>query len=181
MPPKLRILFTVVGLGTPLDQLGKFLVERNLVLGESISIVDGFLYVTHTRNPGAAFGLFASVPGDARLILFALVSFVAMVVIFSFFLRLAPGDRSQSYGLSFVLAGALGNLIDRVRWGWVIDFIDVGIGTLRWPVFNIADSAITVGVIIWSLQLLFSRPARRAAATLDSFPQEQVARDVGSP
>lgn len=155
MPPKLRILFTVVGLGTPLDQLGKFLVERNLVLGESISIVDGFLYVTHTRNPGAAFGLFASVQGDVRLIVFALVSFVAIVVIFSFFLRLAPGDRSQSYGLSFVLAGALGNLIDRVLRGEVIDFVHVRLWSgYPWPDFNIADICIVLGVVSLMIDLL---------------------------
>ncbi len=163
MPVKLRILFAVVGLGTPLDQLGKLLVERNLSFGESISIVDGFLYITHARNPGAAFGLFASVPGDVRLVAFALVSIVAMVVIVAFFARLAPGDRIQSYGLSFVLAGALGNFIDRAMRGEVIDFIHVRLWSgYPWPDFNIADICIVLGVASLMIDLLSREAAARS-------------------
>ena len=159
-----------------LDWITKKWALEVLQHSESQEVIGEFLRFTFTRNTGVAFGLLA----DRKLPL-EWLSVIALIVVL--WLALRPGGRRwpRTFALGLILGGAIGNLVDRVRWGWVVDFIDVGIGTLRWPVFNIADSAITVGGVIWSLQLLFSRPAPKPVSSPDSFPQEQVAKDVGSP
>ena len=166
MAPKLRILVSVVILALPLDQISKMLVDSRLAHGERLSIIDGFFYITHARNPGAAFGLFGGVPSDSRLFAFALVSLIAILAIAAFYHRLAPGDRIQSLGLSLVLAGAAGNFIDRIWRGEVIDFLHVRLwGGYAWPDFNVADSAIVVGVGLLMLELLASEGEQRVSAS----------------
>ena len=164
MAPKLRILVSVVILALPLDQISKILVESRLAHGERLSIVDGFFYITHARNPGAAFGLFGGVPSDSRLFAFALVSLIAILAIAAFYHRLAPGDRIQSLGLSLVLAGAAGNFIDRIWRGEVIDFLHVRLwGGYAWPDFNVADVCIVMGVAALMTDLLSREAMSRAA------------------
>lgn len=155
MIPKLRVLVAVLVVVVPLDQLTKLAVDRWLGYGERLPVVDGFLYLTHARNPAAAFGLFSSVPADSRLIGFAIISLVAILVIASFYQRLAPGDRVQALGLSLVLAGASGNFIDRVWRGEVIDFLHVRLWIgYPWPDFNLADACIVLGVTALITDLL---------------------------
>ena len=164
MAPKLRILVSVVILALPLDQISKILVESRLAHGERLSIVDGFFYITHARNPGAAFGLFGGLPSDSRLFAFALVSLIAILAIAAFYHRLAPGDRIQSLGLSLVLAGAAGNFIDRIWRGEVIDFLHVRLwGGYAWPDFNVADVCIVMGVAALMTDLLSREAMSRAA------------------
>ncbi len=161
MVPKLRILIGVVVVALPLDQLCKFAVESRLVYGERVPVIDGFFYITHARNPGAALGLFASMAEDGRLVGFAVVSLIALAVIAAFYHRLAPGDRMQALGLSLVLAGAGGNFMDRVWRGEVVDFLHVRLWPgYAWPDFNIADVCIIVGVVALITDLL----AREALA-----------------
>ena len=161
MPPKLRILLGVVLCALPADQLCKLLVESRLVHGERVPILGGFLYLTNARNPGAAFGLFASMASDGRLMGFAVVSLIAILVIAGFYHRLAPGDRIQALGLSLVLAGAAGNFLDRVLRGEVIDFLHVRLWAgYAWPDFNLSDICIVMGVAALMTDLL----AREAIA-----------------
>ena len=163
MVPKLRILLTVVGVALPLDQLSKFLVESRLAHGERVPIVEGFFYVAHARNPGAAFGLFSWVASDGKLMGFAIVSFAAILVIVAFYHRLAPGDRIQSLGLSLVLAGASGNFIDRIWRGEVVDFLHVRLWSgYAWPDFNTADLCIVMGVAALMIDLLSREAMSRA-------------------
>lgn len=164
MAPKLRILLVVLGTALPADQLCKLIVESQLAYGERIPILAGFVYVTHARNPGAAFGMFSSMASDGRLIGFGIVSLIAILVIGAFFQRLAPGDRIQSLGLSLVLAGAAGNFIDRIWRGEVVDFLYVRLWTgYAWPDFNVADICIILGVAALITDLLSREATSRAA------------------
>jgi signal peptidase II len=129
-----------------LDQLTKFIVDRSMPLHHSIPIIDGFFNLTYVRNTGAAFGLFAGSAEVFRRPFLILVSILASVFIISMMKRLAEKETGLITGLSFILGGAIGNLIDRVFYGEVIDFLDVYWRNYHWPAFNIADSFITIGV-----------------------------------
>jgi len=164
MAPKLRILVSVVLVALPLDQASKIFIEWRLAYGERIPILDGLFYVTHARNPGAAFGLFGGLAADGRVAAFAIVSLVAITAIAAFYHRLAPGDRVQSLGLSLVLAGAAGNFIDRVWRGEVVDFLHIRLwGGYAWPDFNVADVCIILGVGALMTDLLSREAMSRAA------------------
>ncbi|MDD5432203.1 MAG: signal peptidase II [Candidatus Omnitrophica bacterium] len=126
-----------------LDQLTKFLVVKNLALGSSIPIINGIFHLSLVHNKGAAFGILKNqVP-------FLIATSLFTIILFYFALKDNKHKIFYCVSLSLVLAGALGNLIDRVRVGYVIDFLDFRI----WPVFNIADSAITIGAVMlgWSI------------------------------
>jgi len=131
-----------------LDQATKALASSRLLLGQPVPILGDFVRLTLVHNTGAAFGLF---PGSR--LPFILISILAIVVVFYLFAREAYRSLGNRVLLGCILGGAIGNLVDRVRWGRVVDFIDVGWSTLRWPVFNVADSAVTLGVILlaWNL------------------------------
>jgi signal peptidase II len=158
-----------------LDQWTKALVRQQMHLQESIPIIPGLFNLTYIRNPGAAFGLFVGMDKTYRTLFFLLISVAAIVVIGYFFfasilddrrLGLSPtgaqpraggesfsqrGSRHNRWlriGLALVFAGAIGNLIDRMRYGEVVDFLDWYVGAHHWPAFNVADSSITVGVSI---------------------------------
>ena len=163
MAPKFRILLLVMVTALPIDQLCKLAVESRLAYGERIPLLDGLLYITHARNPGAAFGLFSSMASDGRLLGFGIVSLIAILVIAAFFQRLAPGDRVQSIGLSLVLAGSAGNFIDRIWRGEVVDFLYVRLWTgYAWPDFNVADVCIVLGVAALMTDLLSREAIARA-------------------
>ena len=164
MTPKLRILLWVVTIAIPLDQLCKFLVETTLETGDRFVVVEGLFYLTHARNPGAAFGLFGSAESEIRFVAFVTVSLAAIAVIAAFYRRLAPGDRIQSLGLSLVLAGASGNFIDRLWRGEVVDFLHVRVwGGYAWPDFNLADFCIVMGVASLMIDLLSREVISRAS------------------
>ena len=163
MMPKLKVFLGAVAISLPLDQLSKLIVLRSLSFADRVSVIDGFFYLTHVRNPGSAFGLFASSPEPYRSIFFIGVTSVAMLMIFSFYRRLAPGDRLSALALGLVLGGAAGNLIDRIRIGEVVDFLHFRLwGGYSWPDFNLADSFIVVGVALLILELLATEGERRA-------------------
>jgi signal peptidase II len=144
-----------------LDQLTKAVVATRLGLHEYVPVVDGLLSLSHVRNRGAAFGLFNEwdVPYQAQLL--SLLSVAALAAIAVYFLRLPAVARLPRLALALVLGGAIGNLVDRVRLGYVVDFVHVYWRTHQWPDFNVADSAITVGVTLLVLDILRS-PAHEA-------------------
>jgi signal peptidase II len=166
MSPKLRIGLGAFLVSLCLDLLSKYLVDAHLHYGDKKEVIEGFFYLTHVRNPGAAFGLFATAPRDVRLVFFIGISVVAIGIIISFFRRLAPGDRLSALALGFILGGALGNLVDRVRYGEVVDFLHVRLWKgYSWPDFNFADSFIVVGVALLLLELLATEGERSAPPT----------------
>lgn len=146
----------------PIDQLTKWLVDHRLELHESRTVFEGWLSLTYVRNRGAAFGLLASADLPYQALLLTLLSVAALVAIGIYALRLPAEERLARTALTLIVAGALGNLICRVRFGYVIDFVDVYWGLHHWPAFNVADSAISVGVCLLVLDML--RAPQAAAA-----------------
>jgi signal peptidase II len=163
MMPKSKVFLGSLAIALPLDQLAKLAVVHWLTFADRIAVIDGFFYLTHVRNPGSAFGLFASSPEPYRSIFFIGITGVAILMIFSFYRRLAPGDRLSALALGLVLGGAAGNLIDRIRLGEVVDFLHFRLwGGYTWPDFNLADSFIVAGVALLVLELLATEGERRA-------------------
>lgn len=130
-----------------LDQLTKAIIAQYLYLHQSIEVVSGFFNITHIRNPGAAFGLFHDSGEVFRTIFLIGVSIVALGAIF-FVYRRVKANLPACIALSLIAGGAIGNLVDRIRFGEVTDFLDFYIGQYHWPAFNVADSAITIGVFL---------------------------------
>jgi signal peptidase II len=145
---KWPVAFGTATLVVALDQLTKVVVAARMHLHQTIALVDGFAALTYVRNTGAAFGLLAGRAAALRMPFFLLVSAVA-VVLLVWFLRSVPGERRLIVAACGAVAGgAIGNMIDRVLFGEVIDFVDLSIGAYHWPAFNVADSAITLGVLV---------------------------------
>jgi signal peptidase II len=131
-----------------LDQFTKWQVAGGMRLHDSISIVPDFFNVTYIRNSGAAFGILSGSHAGFRMVFFGVTSILALFLLGTIYARLSAGDIIGQASVALVFGGALGNLIDRVRIGEVIDFLDVSIAGYHWPAFNVADSAITIGVAL---------------------------------
>ena len=146
-----------------LDQVTKGVVQGAMVPHESIPLTP-FLALTYVRNPGAAFGLLAGVPSTVRLPLLLAVTAVAVWVLLAFLRDASPERRGLVAAIGAVLGGAAGNLVCRVRYGEVVDFIHLHWRSFDWPMFNVADSAISVGVcviLLYSLRAPADAPAPR--------------------
>jgi len=140
-----------------LDQLTKYMVVQGLKLHSSVELIQGFLNLVHVRNRGIAFGMFHGLSSGTISYILAAVSILAIIVISCFAVKHSNGSRIMTAALSLIVGGAAGNLIDRLRIGEVIDFIDVYIGTYHWPAFNVADSAITMGTFLFIAGHLFNK------------------------
>ena len=141
--------FIIMALIVVSDQLTKLWILQNFALYDSTVIIPGLFNLTFLRNTGAAFGIFAGQPALFRQIFFITMAVVALVVIILMQRKLGRQNIWYTISLAFISGGAVGNLIDRIAYGSVVDFIDVYVGTYHWPAFNIADSGITVGVGIF--------------------------------
>lgn len=128
------------------DQATKALVASRLLTGESVEIVPGLLHFTLVHNTGMAFGLLSGSDIPFKSVLVTLLSLAALAAVIYYALRSPRGDAMTHIGLTFILGGALGNILDRARLGYVIDFVDVFYRDAHWPAFNVADSSICVGV-----------------------------------
>ena len=140
-----------------LDQGSKALVSGSLKMHEIRPLIHGLLNVTRVHNTGAAFGMLAGQASPLRTGFFLMVSLVAMGVVLWMLYRLPSGQKVELAALSLILGGALGNVFDRVRLGEVVDFIDVYYRSYHWPAFNVADSAISIGVILLLYRLVFAK------------------------
>jgi len=138
------------------DQATKAVVASSMTLHESIPLLP-FFALTYVRNTGAAFGVLGAAPSAVRLPLFLGVTVVAAGALVSFLRRTPPDHRWLIAALGAILGGALGNLVCRVRFGEVVDFLDLHWGDLHWPMFNVADSAITIGVTLVLVHGLLQR------------------------
>jgi signal peptidase II len=137
-----------------LDQVVKAVVRPRLGLFDSVSVIPGFFSLTRVHNTGAAFGLMNALDIPFKSAAMALVQTTALVGLAIYAATLAPGQRLTRVGLSFVIGGALGNLIDRVYAGYVLDFFDFYWGGWHFWAFNIADASITIGVALMVLDLI---------------------------
>jgi signal peptidase II len=137
-----------------LDQITKALVRAYVPLYDSVTLVDGVLNLTHVRNSGAAFGFLNGVEFPYKSAILALVATAAFVGIAFYAARTSTHERMARFGLTMILAGAVGNLIDRLMLGSVVDFVDVVFGSWHFWAFNVADSAITLGVIAMVIDMM---------------------------
>jgi signal peptidase II len=150
---KYGLVFIVSGAVLVLDQVTKFWVHQKMALYQSVKIIPHFVDLTYLRNTGAAFGFLAGDRSALRTIFFTIISAVAIGCISYLLKGLRPQQKTLIVSLSLILGGALGNLIDRLRMSEVIDFIDVHWYQYHWPAFNIADSAITIGVALLLIEM----------------------------
>ena len=160
MPRRMIILSVVTITIVALDQLTKSYIAQSMHLHQSIPIIPGYFNLTYIRNPGAAFGILASSSSGFRMIFFVVTSLFALGLLATIFLRLHPEDWWGQLTVTSIFSGAIGNLIDRLQFGEVIDFLDFHVSGYHWPAFNVADMAISLGVI--SLFLLFAFEKRRS-------------------
>jgi len=137
-----------------LDQITKAIILNHLELYHSIQIIPGFFSITHIHNPGGAFGFLANQSPAVRVIVFLFVSILALGFIFYFYHKTPETHKWLATGFALIFGGAIGNLIDRVRFGTVVDFLDVYINNLHWPAFNVADSAITIGMGVFIYHII---------------------------
>ncbi len=154
---RLGRVVTIAAVVVVLDQIAKLIVLQRLTLGVPVVLVDGFFALTLVMNTGLAFGLLSGIPAGWRWVV-GVLSLVALVVLLRVALRILPsgGWREQS-AIGLIFGGAVGNLIDRTRFGAVVDFVDVYVRDWHWPAFNVADSAITVGVAALALVVMIER------------------------
>ena len=152
----ISLALVTVGI-TSLDQATKAHIMQTMRLHESIPVLPDFFSLTYIRNPGAAFGLLASSSHEFRLLFFGVTSILALLLLGMIFLRLREDDWVGQLSVAGILGGAIGNLLDRVRLGEVIDFLDFSIKGYHWPAFNVADAAISVGVFVLILHLAFEK------------------------
>ena len=136
-----------------LDQISKFAILSRFVLHESYPVIKGLFNLVYVLNPGAAFGFLAGASDTFRSIFFIGITLAVLLMIGYYIVKSESGGTLYVVSLTMIFAGAVGNLIDRIRFGAVVDFLDFYIHTWHWPAFNVADSAISVGavLIIWGM------------------------------
>jgi signal peptidase II len=157
MPRRYRLLLSIMAIVVVCDQLTKLYVDAVMLPHQSITVIENYFDITYVRNPGGAFGLFAQASRAIVRPLLLGLSSVAVVIIIAIY-HTTPADRLLArVAFSLILGGAIGNLIDRIRFDEVIDFLDVHWYHYHWPAFNIADAAISIGVSLLCWELLFGK------------------------
>jgi signal peptidase II len=157
------IFGSIAIVGLVADQLTKLYIDRSMQMFQSIPVIDGLFNITYVRNKGAAFSFLSQ--ASWRLPFFIAISAVAAVVIVIAFNRLRNDQRLAQVSLAMIFSGAVGNLIDRVRRGEVVDFLDAYWRAHHWPAFNVADSLICVGVALLALDMLREEQRQKQAKT----------------
>lgn len=158
---KYLTLFLISNALIIIDQYTKFLVNTHIPLYKSIMVIEDFFHLTHVRNPGVAFGLFADQESEYKALVFILISTVAIIAILVIYHQ-TPGDKIMvRSGLIMIFSGAIGNLIDRIVYQEVIDFVDIFYKNSHWPAFNFADACITIGVGMMILDLFQGHPEEK--------------------
>ena len=148
----------------------KFWVTLHIPRHYSISVVEGFFNLTHIRNPGVAFGLFARHESEYKVLFLVVVTIIAIIAILSIFHQSPDNKRAVRIGLILIFSGAVGNLIDRILYGEVIDFLDIFYQGFHWPAFNVADACITTGVSFMIYDLFFGYPENKGISAPPNKP-----------
>jgi signal peptidase II len=155
--------FGLAGLVFALDRASKWLIETRVSVTDTYNVIPGFFDIVHSRNRGVAFSMFHDSTSPWRTTLLILVAVAALTVVGTMIWRSQGADRMTVLGLGLIFGGAMGNLFDRAMWGAVTDFLDFYVGSLHWPAFNVADSAVVIGGGLLLLDIV--RPKRAAART----------------
>ena len=144
---------SIMGIVLILDQLTKHFVDTHIRRHETITVIPGFFNLTNVRNPGAAFGILSGIHGAWRSVFFISATIAALIVIAVLIRK--THERLLIFAFSLIAGGAIGNVIDRVRYGEVVDFIQWYVKSYYWPSFNVADSAISIGVGLLAIDMFF--------------------------
>jgi signal peptidase II len=158
------------------DQVTKTLAHLTLDGGKIIQVIPRYLDLVLVQNRGMAFGLLNNLEGSWRIPIFIGISIIAIFIIVHLFRQTQAKSVFLPASLSLILAGAVGNLIDRFRWGYVVDFVNMHYRQHHWPTFNLADAAITIGIIILVLDTLFApgpEPAEEKETIVEHLPSEE--------
>jgi signal peptidase II len=146
-----------------IDRITKAYIDSTMALHDSLTVIPGFFSITYVRNPGAAFGFLAGASPMFRSIFFLGITAAAIGLILYYISKSQNDEPLLIFSLSLILSGAVGNFIDRIKIGEVIDFLDVYIGSHHWPAFNVADSAISVGAVILIIAMYRRGKSRNTA------------------
>jgi signal peptidase II len=165
MKPRYTLFVTLTILGLLFDQATKLYIDRSMQLFDSIPVVTDFFNITYVRNRGAAFSFLSE--ASWRLPFFIGITLVAAIAILVAFHKLRDDQKLAQISLAMIFSGAIGNLIDRVRLGEVIDFLDVHWYRHHWPAFNMADSLICVGVFLLALDMLLDERRSKGCCSAD--------------
>lgn len=157
LPYALLVAATLV-----LDRWTKLLIQKRFDLNESIPVIDGFFNITYVRNTGVAFGIFSTISSPAKSVLLSVFTACAAVAVVTYSVRSSANNRLLQIALSLVLGGALGNLYDRLAYGYVVDFLEFYAGSYHWPSFNVADTAISTGVALLALEIIRNEAPNRS-------------------
>jgi len=175
--PGRRLVYLAITLAVvAADRITKMVVEARLDPYRSINVIPGLFDLTLVRNPGGVFGIFKELDPAFRAALFTLVPVIAILLIAFYATRVPASHRSTQISLALILGGAVGNLIDRLRSGYVTDFLDIYWRDHHWPAFNIADSAICTGVALLLIETMFLPGG--AAGQEDTRPVEPSRSDT---
>jgi len=148
----------IAGIVLVLDQMTKYVIQTHVRLHTIITVVPGFFNITHVRNKGAAFGILANLPEFWRSAFFITITIVAVVALIALIVK--TRERLPVYAFSLIAGGAVGNVVDRILYGEVVDFIQWYVKSWYWPSFNVADSAISIGVGLLAIEMLFLNKAK---------------------
>jgi len=166
MKRKYWVLLITCLLVLSLDQYTKYTVQKDLPLHRRVEVIPGFFNLTHVRNTGGAFGIFGGRRGG--MVFFVSVSILAVGTLLFLLRKIGENEKNLALSFSLVLAGAIGNLIDRLLYGEVIDFLEFYHSSFYWPAFNIADSAICIGIGLMAIEMLI-RDRKKAKVVRRTF------------
>jgi signal peptidase II len=155
---KEAFFFWLIGLLLLVDQIAKWIIFKRVPLYSSLKVIPGFFNLTRIHNKGAIFGAFSQTNKPLVLVLLTAASSIALMLVVYYFIKTPASERGMKLALSLILAGALGNLVDRIFRGYVIDFLDFYIKNKHWPFFNVADSCITIGAFLLLIHLFIRKP-----------------------
>lgn len=145
--------FLIIGIIIFLDQISKFVIKTNFNIYDNIKIFKGFFQLFYAPNSGAIWGIFHNQSNTIIPKIITIISVIAVLILIFFFLKVKSNHKLELTSLSFIIGGAIGNIIDRIYQGFVVDFLDFYIKDYHWPTFNIADSFITIGVVILAISI----------------------------
>jgi signal peptidase II len=145
-----------------LDRATKLAITSRFDLGQPVSVIDGAFNITYVQNTGVAFGILSAFSSPVKSLFLCLVAATAAVAVIVFSMRNSPRNRLMQGALGLILAGALGNLYDRMNYGYVIDFLEFHARDFYWPSFNVADTAISIGVVLLAWEMFRNEAPGRA-------------------